>query len=416
VALFAGTASAQIDANRLCINNGGEYYVGGPFYGYPNHGAERYFPKFAHQPGTPFDASAATLKYPWKIAGWGFTGMQANHTDPDWYWDLCLQASKDNPYDARMSFDYPQMYYTGAVPHTGSPAPIYGGALPTSVPVVGGRNYQFPSSAYGFDGYLNIFAVNSGTFNIPSYTAYYGWNFAWTAPCASALTLPSSYSIWMYVFCERGNVTQYCILSGNEMDCTGGKGQKCRNYSIISDTDNGYLWYWQNTCDGVDSEWIMCLFLCDAITVPYNVPPAAQGAFAAYGFDVGIGTLMPLNSSGSHSLGFMSEDFDNAGGARFVLAAFNAPGVAIGPYKKAKYRIAQNWDGLTNIFTGSLIALYLHGITAGYPGCMWGTTAGGNSIALPFPNNPLLHGFEIEYTSMDTKTLEPSATYMTTLF
>ena len=74
--LFGGTAAAQIAANRLCILNGGEYYINSPFYGFPNHSAGKYFPSYAHRASTPVDQGGGVYIYPWKLAGWCWAGLQ----------------------------------------------------------------------------------------------------------------------------------------------------------------------------------------------------------------------------------------------------------------------------------------------------------------------------------------------------
>ncbi len=51
--LVGATADAQVQANRITIQNGSEYYTTGGFFGFPNHGGARYFPSFAHIPSAP---------------------------------------------------------------------------------------------------------------------------------------------------------------------------------------------------------------------------------------------------------------------------------------------------------------------------------------------------------------------------
>ena len=299
--LFGGTALAQIQANRLCIHNGPEYYANGPYYGYPNHAASKYFPNFVHWASTPVD-KGGTYIYPWKVVGWSWGGMKATIHSAIWYWETCLQQSKDNPYSSNMTYDYPSLFCYGTVPHTGFPHPTYGSLIPNSVPVVGGNRYQYPSSMGGFNAYLNIFAVGAGSWVIPSSQPFYGYEFGFIAPCASALTVPSSYvSIVETVFMMKGPHPQYVTMSGDESDCLGGPGNKGRNYSIVNDTDNGYYWAWLNGCDGVDDEWAMCLFVCDTVTIPVNVPgdADANNPFSAYGFDVGVATR---GAPGAHTL------------------------------------------------------------------------------------------------------------------
>jgi hypothetical protein len=419
---FAGTADAQIVANRVCIQNGSEYYVNGPFYGFPNHGGGKYFPSFAHWPGT-MDVNSNT--FPWKIAGWAFAGMQGpTGTTNVWYWETVLQSSVDNPKSTTMSWDWPYLYATGMVPHTGAPMPIYGGTTPTTVgTVVGGQNWLFPSSYAGWDGYLNIFATGVASFFVPSTSPFYGWQFGFVLgtniPCASAITISSYNSIWEFVWSSNFNApppgNQYCLLSGNEIDCLGGRGNRGRNYSLISDSDNGYLWYWGNTGAGVSEEWDMCIFVCDAVTVPVNVPgaPNAANPFAGYSFDVGSPTLMPYQTTGCVQIGFMMEDYANPGGIGVGLACV----LVIPVHYKSTYRIA-NIDPVTNIFLG-LTGLFTAGYTPGYPACMFGTTTGGHTLLLPLPLNPSLVGAEFHYFSLQGNApgkLKPSAAYMVTFF
>jgi hypothetical protein len=414
--LFGGTALAQIDANRICLQNGSEFYVNGPFYGYPNHGAGKYFPSFAHWASTPVDKGGFYI-YPWKIAGWSWGGMQANIGGPIWYWETCLQSSTDNPYASTMSFDYPALFCTGAVPHTGFPQPIYGGTIPSSVPVVGANQWIFPSSSGGFDAYLNIFAVGGASWNLPSTTPFIGWQFAFAWDCASAITIPSSDSIWEATWNMKGPNPQYTLLSGDEVDCLGGGGNKGRNYSIISDTDNGYLWCWLNGCTGIAQEWAMCIFVCDTVSIPVNVPgdPDVNNPFSAYGFDVGVPCLCPLLSSNCVSLGFMTEEYTGTNGGFIALASF-AFWPTIKDYNKKHYRVPHGYDVLTGTFI-QIAGLFMHFTTSGYPACMFGTTTGGNSLFFPFPGDPALLCAEIRWSTYDMGKGRPmSASFMATYF
>jgi hypothetical protein len=419
---FAGTADAQIADNRLCIQNGSEYYVNGPFYGFPNHGAGRYFPSFAHWPGTTNNG----VTFDWKINGWAFAGMQGPTGFGNfWYWETALQAAPDNPKSSAMSFDYPQLFALGLVPNTGAPMPIYGGATPTTIgTAVGGQNWLMPSSAGGWDGYLNVFATGVASFFVPSTSPFYGWQFAFTLlnPCPSAITVPSNTSIWEFVWSNNYNApppsNQYALLSGNEIDCLGGRGNRGRNYSLISDSDNGYLWYWGNTGAGVSEEWDMCIFVCDSVTIPYNVPgaPNASNPFYAYGFDVGTPTLMPFQTTGCVLLGFTFEDYANPGGIGVALASISVVPL---PYTKGGnlYRIT-NIDTVTNVFLG-ISSINTAVMIPGYPACMFGSTVGGFTPALPFPPDPLLIGAEFYYYSLQGNApgkLKPSAAYMVTYF
>ena len=418
--ILGGTATAQnVQANRLCIHNGSEFYVNGPFYGYPNHGAGKYFPSFAHFASLPFETSPGNYIYPWKIAGWSWGGMQANFTNPVWYWETALQASTDNPGATTMSWDYPQLFCNAVIPHSGPPQPIYGGAIPTSVPIVGGNQWLMPSTFGGFNAYLNIFTVGAASWVIPSTQSFYGWQFAFTLDCMSAFTIPSSNSIWEFAWSMKGPVGQYVLMSGNEVDCLGGAGTKGRNYSLISDSDNGYLWFWSNACTGVAQEWAMCLFVCDTVSIPVNVPgdATANNPFSAYGFDVGTGTLFPYLSSNCVSLQFMTEDYTGKGGPFIATASF-AFWPTIKNYNKKHHRVPHGWDALTNLFV-SIAPLTFHilDISGNYPACMFGNTIGGHSSPTPFPADPALMCQEIRYATYDSGKGRPmSASYMVTYF
>lgn len=425
--LIGSTADAQIQANRLTIQNGGEYYTTGGFWGFPNHGGCRYFPSFAHQPSAP-----AGVTFPWKIAGWMWTGMQANIVGPVWGFETVMMRSFDNPYNVNptgfdMSFDYPQLFALGLTPVTGFPQPIYGGSLPTTVPApLGGNNFMHPSSAGGFDAYLNVFAVGAASWNIPSTAPYYGWQFAFTLPCASAITVPSGNSIWEYVYLSydgQGGPAQngqYLILSFNEQDQAGGPGNPGRNYTVISDTDNGYLWYWTNGGAGVyGGEWEMAPFVCDTVSIPFNAPGAtnASNPFTAQGFDVGIPTIMPKNSIGGQMFGIMTEDYTNSTTAPtkpWIVFAAITP-TPTGPINKKGFRLPHGWDVITNLFL-QIAPVFQHTTTVGYPGSVFGTTAGGNTTMLNFPADPGLFGIEFFYSTYSVKTKAVSAGYKATFF
>jgi hypothetical protein len=399
--ILGGVAEAQtFNANSLCLNGGSGYQYTGPFWGYPNHGAAKYFPSFAHIPST--SVNQAGFVFPWKLAGWGWTGTQGNTTGPTWYWETCLQSSADNPYGTAMTFDYPLLFCNGTLSHSGFCAPIYGGQVPSSVPVVGTNNYQFPSSMGGWDAYLNVFAVAGASWMIPSTAPNTAYDFGlfFGAGCASAITLPSSDSIWEFVWCMKGPYGQYMVFSC-EGDCNGPAwwaGQKGRNYTIGMDGDNGYYWYWTNGCTGTGEEMDMCLFVCDAITIPVNIPGAYWGQpFTGYGFDVGIATLTPYLSSGALQLGFMSEDYTGNGGSRVVLASFGL--MAGPPYGKQNNRVPHGWDVLTDLYVNNLAPIFMHTPAFGYPGSMFGTTCGAHSTFLPFPPEPSLMCAEIVYSS-----------------
>jgi hypothetical protein len=410
--LFCGTANAQIEANELCLHNGGEYYVNGGFFGFPNHGGGRYFPEFTH---TPQVKNQDNGLYTWQLGGWFFVGMQANAHGAQWYWEVCLQISADAEASGtfNMSFDHPQRFCMGLIPHTGFPMPIYGGTLPTSLPTIGGQGWLFPSSAGGFDAYLNIFAIGSGSFNIPSTQPFYGWLFGWTVPCASAITVPSENAIWQFAWQKLGPNGQYLILSGNEMDCLGqsGLGNKARNYSVISDFDNGYLWYWTNTCNGAGQEYAMCLWVCDCVILCQNVPGATNAAnpYAAYGFDVGTGAITPYMTSGAMLLGWVVIQWDEECNVYVIIGAFHS-NIHV-EYKGNKYRIV--FDFLTNFMIG--IGFQVPHIFFPYP-AYWGDTAGGHTFALPVPPDPALKCARIIWTGINPIGLKPTGGFEQTWF
>lgn len=355
------SADAQtLQQNQLCIHSGSEYYSNGGYFGYPNFGSGRYFPSFAHWSATSHNDAGNV--YPWHLGGWAWGGMMANAWGPTWYFETGLMESVDNPHNAFMSFDYPKLFCDGTVPASGFPQPIYGGVIPTGVSGIGGYGLVFPSSQGGFDAYLNFFAVGNASWSIPSGGAFYGYSFGFTIPCASALTLPSNSSVWENIWLSKGPYGQYCLLDGNNMDCLGtsGVGNKGRNYSLTCDYDNGYLWGWTNQGGGTGLEWAMCLFVCDAVTVPVNSGNTPGNPFFNYGFDVGTTTLTPYLSSNCVQLGFMTDDYQGAGTQRAVLAAFGylTGGGTTGPYG-SNWRIPHAWDSLTNIFL-QIIPFFMH--------------------------------------------------------
>jgi hypothetical protein len=328
-----------------------------------------------------------------------------------------------------MSFDYPQLYCLGIVPFIGAPMPIYGGVIPSIVPIVGGNQWVFPSSLGGWDTYLNVFAVGQASFYTPTVQPWYGWSFGFVGTCASPVTLPSGYSIWEFVWMSKGSYNQYLLLSGDENDCLGGRGNKGRNYSIISDADNGYLWYWNNDPDpnsGVSEEWGMCLWLCDTITIPFNFPGTdswsnpfgPSGPVGDQDFDVGSPTLTPFLSSGCVHLGFYTHEYTGTHGTRIPVGSF-FPGSI--PFGLMCHRLPHGWGPFTNIML-ALVPTFNH--TPGpYPACMWGSTNAAKSVAVPFPPDPGLYCAEIWFSSLATgkdptnnAAYPPSAGYKATYF
>jgi hypothetical protein len=159
----------------------------------------------------------------------------------------------------------------------------------------------------------------------------------------------------------------------------------------------------------------MCLYLCDAVTIPVNIPGAYWGTpYVNYGFDVGVTCLTPYLSSGNLQIGFMTQDYTGQSGGRIILAAF-AGWPTVGPYGMKNYRLPHGWDILTNFFLG-IPSLFIHAPQAGYPSSMFGTTYGAHSTFLPFPYDPALLCTEIIYSSYDIGNGTPSAGFMATYF
>lgn len=424
--IMGGTAMAQIDANRICLNNGSEYYISGYDHNVLNNGVGKYYPSFVHWGYTESTTTPDT--WPWKIRGWAWSGMQAVNNGPLWRWGTVLHASVDSPWATTMSWDYPLNYCTAITPHTGAPQPIYGNhiAMSTVFPTLfQGREFIHPSSLGGVDAYQNIFALADFTFNIPSTAAYYGWSFAATIPAASAIEVPSNVSIYEYAFENFGPYGQYGLASGDELDCTatpGVGGNKGRNYMVLNIGDTGYFGYFNNSCNGGKFEWDMCLFVDDCVTIPTNYQGAsAVGPFAAYGFDVGSGTVTPAVQTGACNLQFMAEDYANPGAVRVLLcdspwvgyAPYGTPAAAL-PFGKLGYRLPHQFSLVCDTFI-KLAGIWAAPMTPGYPGCMFGSTVGGNSIALPIPPDPAFKCFELRWSSI-SYTKIPSASFMTCWF
>lgn len=419
---FAFSANAQLEGNRLCIHSGGDYYANGPYYGYPNHGSSKYFPSFTHWTST--SVNNAGTNYPWKISGYSWDGMQTDPFNSIFYWESCLHRSVDNPRQPNgwMTWDYPILFQLG-LPNTGLPGPVYTGVIPSTVAKVGGNKWIFPSSMGGFNAYQNIFATEASSWTVPTpipplFPVRFGYN--WGCATANALTIPSSNSIWLTVWTNKSTNTQYCSLDNDSPACDGSGGNKGRNYSLISDADNGTFWGWRNTGNGTSAEWAMCLFVCDAITVPVNCPGSTNitNPFVSYGFDVGAPTITPFMSSLQMSLGFMTEDWANesAGMGRIVLGGMASSGGASGPTGGSNYRIPFTWDALTNALSTTYVNIYVHFPAANYPGCMFGSTIGANTVMVSVPT-PDFVGLEIRWASMPANPLAPmSASYMATYF
>jgi hypothetical protein len=353
--------------------------------------------------------------------------MQANVYGPTWFWLTGLYANVDNPYATTMSFDYPFLYCSGAVPHSGSPRIIYGGNMPGNVPSVipsplATREIVFPSSYGGFDAYLNLFWFGTGTWSIASTQPYYGWQFAFTTTAPTVVELPSMTSIWQYTWEDLGPIGQYEILSGNEMDCTlTAGGNKGRNYAVINIGDAPYYGYWANNCTGGDSNWAQCLFVEDAVTIPVNVPGDAglSNPFAYYGyaFDVAVSTVTPAAQSGSAWLQAYYEDYANPGTGRALIAGSPWVGlIPLGtmssalPYGPAGFRVGHPNDLVTGFFI-TVASIWQGTVNPGFPACMFGTTTAGISIPVPIPPLPELICFELRYSGFSFSGKAPTASY-----
>ncbi|MHC4944635.1 MAG: hypothetical protein ACYTG7_16575 [Planctomycetota bacterium] len=412
-------------ANRLCLHNGGEYYLIGYEQTVANNGAGRYFPSFTHRPALGVGGPENTT-WPWKIRGWAWTGMMADKCGPTWYWESLLHKSRDNPWATTMSWDYPINYALGIVPHSGSPRIYYASNLmsPPLPSYVHAQEFVFPSSCGGFDSSLNVFVVTGETWIMPSTLPYYGYDFGIILSASAALHVSSGASIWEYVYHGQGPLCQYMVLSGNELDCLGGPGNKGRGYSLVKPGDCGYVGYFPNHCDGAWYELAMCLFVEDPVSIPVNDPgvTSKSNPFAAYGFDIGVATVTPLYSSEGCKLRIMTEDYANPGGGRVLLAGspwidmipFGSPAPGI-PYGPIGFRLPHTWDMFTDFFS-SLSSVWYHETNPGYPAGVFGTTTGGHSDAILVPRIPGMIGIEIFFSTFSTKGKAPSAAFMMTMF
>jgi hypothetical protein len=419
--LLCSMADSQIMANRLCFHNGGEYYVSAYDHGSPNDAVGRYFPSYTHRAALGV-GEPGNWTWPWKIRGWSFTGMMAFAYGPTWYWETLLQKSKDNPWSASMTWNYPVNFALGIVPHEGWPVPIYFGYLNIAqLPsYVQGQQFFFPSSSNGFDQYLNIFALTNATWHIPSTIPFYGFDFGLMVNPSAAFLVPSDHSIWEYIYESQGPFLQYCVLSGNELDCLGGGGNKGMSYSIALQGDTAYTVYYRNKCTGTSAEWAMCLFVEDAVSIPVNDPGVTNwpNPFRAYGFDAGIAAITPLYSSEVRRLRIMTEDYAHAGGGRVLLAGspwkdlipFGTTAKCL-PYGPAGYRLPHAWDVITDFFS-SFASLWYHETNPGYPSGVFGTTTGGHSQGIIMRPYPAVIGLEIFISTFSANGHAPSAAFM----
>ncbi|MBU0754428.1 MAG: hypothetical protein KJ645_04770 [Planctomycetes bacterium] len=381
----------------------------------PENGGGKYFPSFSHWAGQGLEGESTT--WPWKILGWSWVGMQNAEPVQTWTWQTCLQKSRDFPYASTMTWPYPLNYALGVLSPTGAPSPLFTGTIPSSVGFVGGNSLLYPSSSGGFDETLNIVAAAEWTGTIASAQPFYGYQFSFLIPSASeAITVPSGYSVYQFVWENKGDAGQYLVFSGNENDASGtAGGNKGKSYSIGSLNGVDY-YYFPNEGNGSHQEWAMCLFLEDAVAIPVNTPGVTNAAnpFAPYHFDVGVATVTPDVSSGAISLQLMTLDYANPNTTRILLAGspWNGPAE---PYGMAKNRLPHAWDLYTWFFLSTLYT-WMHDIQPGYPACDFGLTAGGHSIAIPLPPDPVFFSLELRFCSFSTQGRHPSASFMTTFF
>jgi hypothetical protein len=410
--ILGGSAFAQIEANRLCLHNGSEYYSNAGWMPHTsvNDGAGGYFPSYTHWAPTEGPGG----DYPWKIRGFAWSGMQGNNYGCDWYWGELLATSVDNPYATAMTFDYMRNYCTGLSPHAGHPWVVYGGTHDTLPAPFLSKDMVFPSSTGGFDDYLNAFVAVATGFNTTSVQPFYGWNFAFTWPTSGMEYVPSQTSIYFFTWenFEIGSqgYAQYQLLSGNEMDCTQLLGaNKGHNHYLGAVGDTNWFFYQNNTCTGGQAKWEMCLFLEDAITFPLNTPGATNAAnpYQADGFDVGIATVCPNMSSTQWTHQIYYEDYDSPGDNYLAIGSIPAFNAKSSP-----------WSGYR--FPGSLwfhgdpvAALYLAAsvitqttVNSGFTAAVFGTTVGG--VSLPYPFFDLIAKcFEVRIWGFNTSNFRP---------
>jgi hypothetical protein len=159
----------------------------------------------------------------------------------------------------------------------------------------------------------------------------------------------------------------------------------------------------------------MCLWTCDVVCIPQNIPGATNAAnpYAVYGFDLGTGSITPYMTSGAYLLAFADIKHDGAGKTFAHLASLPTfYGINPITYKKGKYRLT-GFDLITNIFLG-LVPLF--NTTLGPFPANWGTTVGGYTpTAFPL-FDPLLKCAQMRFSALDVQTLETSAAWESTLF
>lgn len=415
----------DVDANQLCLHNGGEYWIQNMDHSLPENGGGKYFPSFCHWAAKGV-GEAPNITWPWKIRGWTWTGIMMDPDATQWSWQTCLQKSKDAPYSTKMTWPYPLNYVLGVIPATSAPSPLFTGMVPTSVDIVGGNMMVYPSSAGGFDSQLNIIAAASVTMDIPCVFPAMAVEFAVIlASSEPAIEVPSSFSIYEYVWENKGTSGQYLIYSGNETDNSGlYGGNKGKSYSVAG-VNGTSIYHFPNDGTGSDSEWAMCLLVEDAVSIPVNNPGVANASnpFASFGFDVGVATVTPVISEDNASLQMMSLDFENPGTSRVLIAASPwkpAPGEPWDgptiPYGIMGYRVAHAWDLFTYFFS-YVWGVWAHTLDDGYPSSVSGLTAtGGHSVPVHIPRDPILISVELKFSSFSLNGKAPSASFMSTFF
>jgi hypothetical protein len=453
--LFCGTAAAQYQPNELLLHSGVSTWSGGPNtnggYGFPNHGMGKYFPSFAHWPGEKFNGT----HYPQKIAGWGWTAMQLSNTANTWFFSDVLHKSWDNPYDTTvygtppkrvgMPWDYPLVFCNMTV-HSANdgalPEHIFGGVLPglpALDPIGGTHGFIFPTTYNGDDSYWNIFALDSGTWvSATTPNPGYMWTFSLSTQCDYVWTIPSSHSVYEYVWDCRPEtvVPQYLNISSHEYDCTGTAGTNVgnrmgRNYTIGGDYDNGKYWGWFSSIEAGYG-----LFMCDAIVIPVNVPgdPTGYNPYAAYGFDFGIATICPHLQAGCFQGKFCSLANQTPTAMRVVFgeaqfmpdrSAFpwdwdlpspfppNTPQCL--EYNAAKgWRIPHYWISLAYTML-NYVYFFMHATAPGYPAYFFNSCAGGHTNNFPLPAFPQFHCLEAHFSTFSpffgTPLVVPPNTY-----
>lgn len=407
------TCSAQIQANRICLHNGGEYFVTGMDHRAPNNAGGKFFLSYHHVPARGVN-SPGGLYYPWKIKGWAWTGMQAYSCGSVWVWSSALQYNHNPVETVKDTVEFVLDW----IDHNLPPDPV----LFTEVPNVGmpsfygaGRVMAHPSSFGGFDAYNNLFAIAPRhTWIIPSTQPFYAFEFCYLV-AESAIYLESSCSIYEYVWENAGAYMQYLVMSGDETDCTGTLGgNKGINFLIGKKGSGNSFYYFPNECEGGRHEWAMCLLVDDAVSIPVNMPGVSSSAnpYAAFGFDVGSATVSIHQSSGSGYFLVMSEDYASPNSIKYVLAGIRQSGPCI-PFGGNGYRIPHGFDVMTDIFI-SLFFYFSHSVHPGYPGCMLGTTTGGHTSPMLLGASPHAVGLEVFISTICPTSRIPSAGYLTT--